>query len=180
MKTFYCDGSTRGKNQCGVENKGGWGVVCFDEEDDTYFCFDCAINDNTTNNREELKALIYSLSTALEIYPDEKCIIYSDSAYVVNIVNLWIDNWARNGWYNSKKKKVENLDLILELHNILSQFFVRPDVRKCEGHAGEIGNELADALATSNLKRFLRLIDEYKIELSPADYEWIQQKMEEE
>ena len=35
MKIFYCDGSTRGgKNQKGAENIGGWGAVCFLDEDE--------------------------------------------------------------------------------------------------------------------------------------------------
>lgn len=177
MKIFYCDGSTRGKNQKGADNIGGWGVVCFEGEE--LYSFDYAVNENTTNNREEIKALIYCLSTILELYQGEDFVIYSDSAYVVNMANSWIQIWAANGWRNSKKQVVENLDLIQELYKLLNQFFKAPDIRKCEGHAGEIGNELADALATTNLKKFLRLADEYNLELGSSDYEWLQKKIEE-
>lgn len=175
MKIFYCDGSTRGKNQRNTNNVGGWGVVCFEGEN--LFSFDYAINENTTNNREELKALIYCLSSIQELYLDEKCIIYSDSAYVVNTATSWIYSWAKNNWRNSKKQVIENLDLIQELYNLLSSFFIAPDIRKCEGHAGEVGNELADALATNNLKRFVQLCADCNLELSRSDYDWIQAKL---
>lgn len=177
MKTFYCDGSTRGKNQRGADNVGGWGVVCFGDCVSD-FSFDFGISYNTTNNREELKALIFCLSTMLELYPGEKdFIIYSDSAYVVNCANQWIDNWARNGWCNSKKQPVENLDLVQELYELLNKFCIQPDIRKCEGHAGEIGNELADALATADLRKFMKLTNEYDIVLGASDYEWLEVQM---
>lgn len=177
MKIFYCDGSTRGKNQKGVLNTGGWGVVCF--EGDKLYSFDYDISENTTNNREELKALIYCLSTILELYQGEDFIIYSDSAYVVNTMTKWIHIWASNGWKNSKKTTIENLDLIQELYKLLKQFFKAPDIRKCEGHAGELGNELADALATANFHRFLKILDKNNLKLGTNDYSWLSMKIEE-
>lgn len=179
MKIFYCDGSTRGKNQKGADNIGGWGVICFnviDSVDWELESFDCDTTEGTTNNREELKALIYCLSTIKELYPDEKCIIYSDSAYVVNMCNSWIDGWAANGWKNSKKQVVENLDLVKIIYNFIQESFIRPDIRKCEGHAGDTGNELADALATANYKRFVKICEEYEYLISDDDYEWLTRK----
>ena len=176
MKEFYCDGSTRGKNQKGANNVGGWGVVCFniiDSVDWELEDFDCDTTEGTTNNREELKAMIYCLASVLHDYPDEKCIIYSDSAYVVNMCNTWIYSWAANNWKNSKKQTVENLDLVLEIYNLLQQFFVRPEICKCEGHQGELGNELADALATANYKRFIKLCAETDLTISENDMEWL-------
>lgn len=183
MKIFYCDGSTRGMNQKGASNIGGWGVVCLDRaEDDSLelISFDYDSEECTTNNRQELKAMIYCLSTIKELYENEKAIIYSDSAYVVNICQSWIYTWAANDWKNSKKQTVENLDLIQELYQLLNYFFIAPDIRKCAGHSGEIGNELADALAQANLNRFLKLVEEYDLELGNSDYEWIQRRIEEE
>ena len=37
MITFYSDGSTRGKNQKGADNVGGWGVVCINEISECFF-----------------------------------------------------------------------------------------------------------------------------------------------
>lgn len=137
------------------------------------------MNYSTTNNREELRGLFYCLAAADEFFPDEKCIIYSDSAYVVNMCNEWIWTWAKNGWKNSKKQPVENIDLVQEIYKYINQDFYHCEIRKCSGHNDLIGNELADALATSNFKRFLRLLDEYELKLSPTDYEWVQRKLEE-
>ena len=182
MKIFYCDGSTRGKNQKGVDNIGGWGAVCFNVLDSVEWeleSFDCDTTEGTTNNREELKAMIYCMSTILNSYPDEQCTIYSDSAYVVNMVNNWIDVWALNEWKNSKKQIVENLDLVKEIYELMQQTFLGFDVRKCDGHQGELGNELADALATGNYRRFIGMCESANLELSDNDIEWLERKMDE-
>ena len=34
--------------------------------------------------------------------------IYSDSAYSINGITSWIDNWERNGWKTSKNEPVKN------------------------------------------------------------------------
>lgn len=172
MKIFYCDGSTRGgKNQKGADNIGGWGVVCFTDETEmeiTAYFYDSETN--TTNNRQELKGLLCCLRHADEYYPNEPCIIYSDSAYVVSMCNTWIHNWSQNGWRNSKKQLVENYDLVKELWDQhLSKGFYHCEIRKCDGHVGNIGNELADALATNNLSRFKALYTEAEIELIDLD-----------
>jgi ribonuclease HI len=167
MKIYYCDGSTRGgKNQKGADNIGGWGAVCFSDELENNICAcEYDTENNTTNNRQELKALLYCLNHADEFYPDEKCIIYSDSAYVVNTFNTWIHSWAANGWKNSKKQTVENLDLILDLWEFAQKEFYNVTVQKTTGHCGEVGNELADALATASMNKFSRIIEENNISI---------------
>ena len=181
MITFYCDGSTRGKNQKGAENVGGWGAVCLDETEDeiTLLSFDYDTDFNTTNNREELRALLYCLASADDLYPDQKCIIYSDSAYVVNMCNDWIWTWVHNGWKNSKKQTVENVDLVKEIYNYIKQEFYHCTIKKCEGHKDNLGNELADALATGNLKRFIRMVEDNGLEISNNDREWIVKRLDE-
>ena len=165
MKVYYCDGSTRGgKNQKGAENIGGWGAVCFlDEDENCLAAYEYETEENTTNNRQELKGLLWCLNHADNYYPDEKCIIYSDSAYVVNMFNDWIHSWASKNWKNSKKVTVENLDLVLEIWEYAKQEFYHCEVRKTEGHKDIAGNELADALATTNHSRFVSLVKEYGI-----------------
>ena len=63
--------------------------------------------EDTTNNREELKAIlkVFQLSQTPE-YKGVELVIYSDSAYAVNMINSWIHSWSRNNWKNSKKKEV--------------------------------------------------------------------------
>ena len=166
MKIFYTDGSTRIRNQKGAENIGGWGVVCFDSEEEELMVYhEYDSSNNTTNNREELKALLCALNYADEHFPNEECIIYSDSAYVVNSCNDWIYRWAMNGWKNSKKQTVENLDLMQEIWSHIKQDFYHCTIKRVDGHVGVIGNELADALSTGHLKIFAALLDTYNIQV---------------
>ena len=92
--------------------------------------------------------------------------------------NTWIYSWAANNWKNSKKQTVENLDLVQKIYNLLQEFFVKPDIQKCEGHMGELGNELADALATGNYRRFIGLCESAGFELSDFDIEWLERMMD--
>jgi ribonuclease HI len=80
-------------------------------------------------------------------------IVYSDSNYCVQTFNDWMFRWARNNWIKSDKKVPENLDLIQAYYNWYQKGY-RIDLRKVKGHAGQSGNELADKLATGEIKTF--------------------------
>lgn len=116
-----------------------------------------------TNNQGELKALLFALKMTQEYYGDETCIIYSDSAYCVNMCNSWIYNWATNGWMNSKKQQVENYELVKMIYKYLEKPNKNFDIQKIPGHRGDIGNELADALASNNLLKFKSIIKQNNI-----------------
>lgn len=171
MKIFYCDGSTRGgKNQKGADNIGGWGAVCFSDETEEHIeTIEYNSETNTTNNRQELKGLLWCLDYADSFCPNDKCVIYCDSAYVVNMCNLWISNWATNGWKTSKKQPVENIDLVQAIWKHISKPFYHCTIKKCPGHSGVIGNELADALATGNKYMFNSICQEYEITLDEEE-----------
>lgn len=114
--------------------------------------------EQTTNNREELKAILHVFKLAAA---DPSCeyLVYSDSAYAVNMINSWIYSWAKNNWLNSKKQVVENLDLVKELYSYLTIDFFNCQVVKIPGHSGYVGNELADALATGDCKKWNHLLE---------------------
>lgn len=120
-------------------------------------------SENTTNNREELKAILYAFELAATAYKNDICIIHSDSAYCVNICNDWIFNWAKNNWMNSKKKEVENIDLIKSLYKYINIDFFNCQVVKTYGHVGIVENELADALATGNKAKFDKIKKEHNL-----------------
>lgn len=61
--------------------------------------------------------------------------------------------WAANNWIKSDGKVPENLDLIKAYYEHYMAGH-RIDLRKIKGHAGQIGNELADKLATGEIKTF--------------------------
>lgn len=145
---IYIDGSSRGNP--GV---GGYACVLMDKnkvKDYSYYA-----SNYITNNCAELKAMLL----ALDIVNDEKnlknkYIIYTDSAYVYNIVNDWIYKWAGNGWKKNGNKQIENLVLIQKIYEHLIKNNKNFSVKHCKGHSGVLGNELADALASGNIDKF--------------------------
>ena len=102
----------------------------------------------TTNNRMELLAVIKGLETL-----KRPCAVslYTDSKYIADAVNKgWARRWRANGWRRNKTEKAINPDLWARLLDLL-------DVHDVEfvwvrGHAGDPGNERADALAVAASK----------------------------
>ena len=143
---FYTDGSCLGNGKS--DAVGGYGVVGVNDEDKVEFVRSKRSN-GTTNNREELKAILYVM-----LHYGVRCdewgqppVVYSDSSYCVNTLNDWMFGWARRGWVKSDKKTPENLDLIQAYFELYKEGY-RIDLRKIKGHAGHEWTELADQLAT--------------------------------
>ena len=155
MIEFYCDGSCKGN-----PGTGAYGVISLKDNEIKYSYSEKS--SKTTNNREELKAILHIFEISA-MFEGEPIIIYSDSAYCVNIINDWIYKWANNNWKNSKRKTIENLDLVQELYKYINIDFFPCQVVKTNGHCGVVGNELADALATQNFERYNSLIEKYGI-----------------
>lgn len=154
---IWTDGSCK-KNP----GPGGFGVLIMEENE-----IISAYNDTceqTTNNREEMKAILYALEYAAA-RTEDTFIIHSDSAYCVNMCNSWIFTWARNSWKNSKNKEVENIDLVQDLYKYINKDFPNFQVVKTKGHIGILENELADALATNNLVRFNKIVEKNSIKI---------------
>ena len=133
---IYTDGACSGN-----PGKGGWGAVLI------YGKIERELGGSeevTTNNKMELTACIEALNLLKEPC---KVQLFSDSAYVVNAFNQdWISSWQANGWKNSQKKDVANIDLwkkLIKLNNYHQITF-----NKVKGHAGDKYNEICDALAT--------------------------------
>ena len=147
---YYTDGSCVGNGKANA--RGGYGVVGINEDGLLSFVR-AKRSDNTTNNREELKAILYVMLTAATRQSSDWTqppIVYSDSAYCVNTFNDWMFRWAANNWIKSDGKKPENLDLIQAYYEHYMNGY-RIDLRKVKGHAGEEWNELADMLATGKI-----------------------------
>lgn len=153
---FYCDGSC----QRNPNGPGGYAVVRKDKYTCAYIVETAERCESTTNNREELKSLIYVLE---HFRPEDIEVIYMDSNYCVQIYNDWIYKWYNNNWRRSNNQPVENLDLIKTLYNNINKNFSRCQVEWVKGHAGHVGNEIADAYASNNQKKIEKLKQLYII-----------------
>lgn len=147
ITTFFTDGSCLAngtKDACG-----GYGVVGINERGEIVFAR-AKRSENTTNNREELKAILYVMFNYGSMDEKNIPIVYSDSAYCVNTFTSWMFSWQKKGWVKSDKKTPENLDLIKAYYDWYQRGY-RIDLRKVKGHAGDVLNEIADGLATGRI-----------------------------
>lgn len=148
MIEIFVDGSCRNN---GKENSaGGYAVVVTEPRNDSWNLLDVYVHqeENTTNNIQELKAIIYAMlhyGKAKELVT-----VYSDSAYSVNVFNDWMFKWVEKGWIKSDNKTPENLELIQLYYDLYQQGY-RINLQKVKGHANNERNELADKLATGKL-----------------------------
>jgi ribonuclease HI len=135
MITIYTDGACSGNP--GI---GGWGAVILENNKEDIFLN--GGNDNTTNNRMELTAAI----EALKYFEDQQTItLITDSKYVKDGIQSWIQKWKKNGWKTAAKKPVKNKELWIDLDQLISKHTISWEWVK--GHAGNIHNEKADYLA---------------------------------
>lgn len=113
----------------------------------------------TTNNRMEMMAVIEGLRA---LKRGTHVIVHSDSQYVVNAINQgWAKRWRANNWRRNKNESALNPDLWNELLDQLDRHDV--DLKWVKGHAGDPGNERADALAVLAAKgRDLQIDDGYE------------------
>ncbi len=139
--TIYTDGACSGN-----PGRGGWGAVLkyggHEREISGY-------EEDTTNNKMELTAAIEALKSL-----KGPCMvdIYSDSAYLVNgFLKSWVDKWKLNGWINSSKDEVKNIELWKELDR-LSKIHKITWI-KVKGHSDNEYNNKCDKLATDEIKK---------------------------
>lgn len=96
----------------------------------------------TTNNRMELTAVIEALSSLKRTCD---VTVHTDSEYVRKGITEWIHGWERRGWKTADGKPVKNVELWRRLDALRKLHHVQ--WRWVKGHAGDVGNERADALA---------------------------------
>ncbi len=104
----------------------------------------------TTNNRMELMAAIAALEALTR---PSKVTLSTDSVYLCDGITDWIRRWKVNGWRTAARKPVKNVDLWQRLDTALGAHEV--DWRWVKGHAGDPGNERADALARDGMAPYL-------------------------
>ena len=139
MKTviLYTDGACSGN-----PGPGGWGAILEYKGTEKELS---GGEENTTNNRMELTAVIRGLE-ALK----EPCIVelYSDSKYVIDALQEgWAKSWREKGWKKADKKPALNPDLWEILLNLTQIHKMR--YHWVKGHADNPKNNRCDQLAVA-------------------------------
>lgn len=131
---IYTDGACSGN-----PGPGGWGVLMRygDHEKEL-----CGGEDETTNNRMEMMAVIKALEAMSKPAPID---LYTDSKYVQQGINEWLEGWKAKGWKTAAKKPVKNKDLWERIDSLIGTHNVT--FHWVKGHDGHPDNERADELA---------------------------------
>jgi ribonuclease HI len=150
---IYTDGGCSGN-----PGPGGWAYVIIEESGETegrvqqkspgpykIVAEKWGAENNTTNNRMELGAVIAALESLAELaLSPEKVAVFTDSQYVQKGMTLWLRSWKRNNWRTSGKEPVKNQDLWRRLDELSGCFSISWIWVK--GHAGDELNERCDRM----------------------------------
>ena len=137
---IYTDGACKGN-----PGPGGWGAWLRSGDHERELWGGEA---QTTNNRMELTAVIESLAA---LKTPCRVTLHLDSEYVRNGITSWIHSWKRRGWRTASNQAVKNVDLWQKLDAVTQVHKI--DWRWVKGHAGNEGNERADALANRGVEQ---------------------------
>jgi ribonuclease HI len=136
---IHTDGACKGN-----PGPGGWGALLVSGSHEKELFGGVA---HTTNNRMEMMAVIEALGA---LKGPCRVVLYTDSSYVQKGITEWISGWKARGWRTADKKPVKNEDLWRLLDAAAARH--RIEWRWVKGHAGDPGNERADALANRGVE----------------------------
>jgi ribonuclease HI len=139
---IYTDGACKGN-----PGPGGWGAwLKFNGEEREMF----GGERSTTNNRMELTAVIEALGA---LKRPCRVVLHTDSQYVMKGITEWIHGWKARGWKTASREPVKNVDLWVRLDEARNAHVI--EWKWVKGHAGDVGNERADALANRGVEEAL-------------------------
>ncbi|MBF5005964.1 ribonuclease HI [Diaphorobacter caeni] len=141
---IYTDGACKGN-----PGPGGWGAVLSSGKSEKEL-FGGELD--TTNNKMELLAVIEALSALKR--PCEVA-LYLDSQYVRKGITEWIHGWKRKNWRTAGGDPVKNVELWKRLDELVANAGHKIEWHWVKGHAGDPGNERADALANKGVDKAL-------------------------
>jgi ribonuclease HI len=139
---IYTDGACKGN-----PGPGGWGALLRSVDGSEKELFGGELG--TTNNRMEMLAVIQALAA---LKRPCKVVLHIDSQYVLKGITEWLAGWKAKGWKTAAKQPVKNVDLWQQLDRLVSTSGHTIDWRWVKGHAGDPGNERADALANRGVE----------------------------
>jgi ribonuclease HI len=139
----WTDGSALGN-----PGPGGWGWAVW--QDGAEIAAASGSYPAATNNQMEIEAATRCLQWVQRHRPSARSVkLCSDSKYVVDGCNAWIQNWKRRGWKKSSGNPVLNRDrweaLDQEINTVRATATL--DIVWVKAHAGIARNERVDGLA---------------------------------
>lgn len=144
---IYTDGACKGN-----PGPGGWGALLRAGDGTVKEIF--GGEPGTTNNRMEMMAVIQALRL---LKRPCQVTLHLDSQYVLKGITEWLAGWKAKGWKTAAKQPVKNVDLWQQLDQLVSAHGHAIEWQWVKGHAGDPGNERADALANLGVERAQRL-----------------------
>ena len=139
--TLYTDGACSGN-----PGPGGWGAIL---EYKGHRREMSGGEENTTNNRMELTAVIKGLMALKEPCTVE---LSSDSKYVIDGLSKgWAAGWQKKGWVKADKKPALNPDLWEQLLELTARHEMH--YHWIKGHAENPNNNRCDELAVAQWKK---------------------------
>ncbi|KAL9537213.1 hypothetical protein MBANPS3_011982 [Mucor bainieri] len=139
-QVIHTDGACTNNGRAGAQ--AGYGVYWGDGD---HRNVSAKLSGPQTNQRAEAQAVLTALKQTAGSRDTVE--IRTDSRYVERAVNEWSHNWENNGWKNSSGQPVANQDLIREIIYHKESRPGHTEITHVRGHAGNYGNEQADALA---------------------------------
>lgn len=130
--------------------------------------------DRLTNNFCEMHAAKKAIEIAIQ--KDVKHLqIYSDSELTCKGINNNLDKWSKNGWLRADGLPIKNVEVWQQIKELVD--FVRGTgmtfkIDWVRGHNGDIGNELADQLATMAVMQSQMGREVHRDIISPNDGYW--------
>ncbi|WP_461199294.1 ribonuclease H family protein [Enterococcus sp. N249-2] len=160
----YSDGGCRVKNNI-KGNKVGENDVCayaYRIELDGQVVENGKAFKGMTNNRMELRGFGSALAWLVKNgQANQKIICYLDSKYVLDGVQKWLAGWKKNGWKNSSKQTIANVEEWKGIDSLLINFL---DIEYVwvKGHADTEGNIAVDRLLNDKMNELEREHNERK------------------
>ena len=143
---IYTDGACKGN-----PGPGGWGALLRSADGSEKELFGGELG--TTNNRMEMMAVIEALAA---LKRPCQVTLHVDSQYVLKGMTEWLAGWKAKGWKTASKQPVKNVDLWQRMDALVNSAGHRIDWQWVKGHAGDPGNERADALANLGVESALK------------------------
>jgi len=133
---------------------GGWAYLLICKKNDLMLIGQGSVP-QSTNNQMELTPII----KGMEIFTDlavagDVLHLHSDSTYLLNGTETWVDGWVARNWIKKDKKPVKNRDLWEQIYKLKQNIYLNDwsmQYEHIKGHSGHPENELVDKLAVGKI-----------------------------